>query len=69
MGQLPDVLDVVEEAATLYHFNTPTNNPNNELDEAKMETNATAKEVEENANTNNMNPSSGDEGMQTQTRN
>ena len=23
MGQLPDVLDVVEEVATLYHFNTP----------------------------------------------
>ena len=47
MGQLPDVLDVVEEAVTLYHFNTPTNNPNYEMDEAEMETNATAKEVEE----------------------
>ena len=61
MGQLPDVLDVVEEAAILYHFNTPTNNPNDEMDEAEMETNATAEKVEENTNTNNMNPSSGDE--------
>ena len=49
MGQLLDVLDAVEEAATLYHFNTPTNNLNNEMDKAEMETNATAKEVEENA--------------------
>ena len=67
MVQLLDVLDVVEEAATLYHFNTPTNNPNDEMDEADMEMNATAKEVEENANTNDMNDQSGDEGMQTQT--
>ena len=58
MGQLPDVLDVVEEAVTLYHFNTPTNNPNNEMDKVEMETNATAKEVEENTNMNDMNPSS-----------
>ena len=58
MGQLLDVLDVVEEVATLYHFNTPTNNPNDEMDKAEMETNTTAKEVEENANTNDMNPSS-----------
>ena len=32
-----------------------------------METNTTAIEVEENANTNNMSDQSGDEGMQTQT--
>ena len=50
------------------HFNTPTNNQNDEMDEAEMETNATAEEVEENANTNDMNPST-DEGMQTQTQN
>ena len=48
MGQLPDVLDVVEEVMTLNHFNTPTNNPNNEIDEADMETSLTAEEVEEN---------------------
>ena len=66
-GQLPDVLDVVEEATTLYHFNTPTNNPNDEMDESDMETNATASEVEENANMNDMNDQSGDEGTQTQT--
>ena len=66
-GQLLDVLDVVEEAATLYHFNTPTNNPNDEMDKAEMETNATTKEMEENANTNNMNDQLGDEGMQSQT--
>ena len=65
MGQLPDVLGVVEEVATLYHFNTPTNNPNDEMDDAEMETNIAAEEVEENANTNNMNHQSGDEGMQT----
>ena len=39
MGQLPDVLDAVKEATTLYHFNTPTNNLNDEMDEAEMETN------------------------------
>ena len=58
MGQLPQVLDVVEEATTLYHFNTPTNNLSNEKDKPEMETSATAEEVEENAKTNNMNPSS-----------
>ena len=42
MGQFPDVLDVVEEVATLYHFNTPTNNLNDEMDDAEMETNITA---------------------------
>ena len=59
----------MEEAVTLYHFNTPTNNPNDEMDDAEMETNATAEEVEENTNTSNMNPSLGDKGMQTQTQN
>ena len=54
---------------TLYHFNTPTNNPNDAMDEVEMETNATAKEVEESANMNNTNPSSQDEGMQTETQN
>ena len=58
MGQLLDVLDVMEEVATLYHFNTPTKNPNEEMDEVEMGENATAKEVEENTNTNDMNPSS-----------
>ena len=67
MGQSLDVLDVVEELVTLYHFHTHTNNLNDEMDEAEMETNATAKEVEENANMNYMNDQSGDEGMQTQT--
>ena len=55
MGQLLDVLDVVEEVVTLYHFNTHTNNLNNEMDEAEMEINATAKDMEENANMNYMN--------------
>ena len=32
MGQLPDVLDVVEEVMTLNHFNAPTNNLNDEMD-------------------------------------
>ena len=67
MGQLPDVLDVVEEAMTLYHFNSPTHNLNDEMDKADMETNTTAKEVEENANMDDMNDQLGDEGMQTQT--
>ena len=49
MGQLPGVLNVVEEAVTLFHFNTPTNNLNDEMDKAEMETNTTPKEVEENA--------------------
>ena len=67
MGQLPDVLDVVEEVVTLYHFNTPTNNPNDEMDKADMETNATTKEVDQNANMNDIIDQSGDEGIQTQT--
>ena len=58
---------MVEEATTLCHFNTPTNNPNDEMDEADMETNATAKEVEGNASMNDVNDQLGDEGMQTQT--
>ena len=66
MVQLPDVLDVVEEETTLNHFNTPTNNLNNEMDKVDMETNITAKEAEENTNMNNMNDHWGDEGMETQ---
>ena len=66
-GQLPDVLDVVEEATMFTHFHTPTNNPNDEMDEADMETNTTAKEVDENVNTNDMNDCSGDDGMETKT--
>ena len=57
---------MVEEAATLYHFNTSTNNPNDEMDEVEMETSITAEEVEENTNTNDMNHQSGDE-VQTHT--
>ena len=67
MGLLPDVLDVVEEAATLNLFNTPTDNPNNEMDNADMETNLIAEEVEENANMNEINTQSGDENMETHT--
>ena len=67
LGQLPDVLDVVEDMVILYHFSTPTNNLNDEMDEVEMEINVTAEEVEENANMNDMNDQSGDEGMQTQT--
>ena len=67
MGQLPDVLNVVEEVMTLNHFNTPTNNPNDDMDEADMETNLTAEEVEENTNTNEINDHSGDERMETWT--
>ena len=65
MGQLPDLLDVVEEATTLNHFNTPMNNPNDEMDEVDMETNLTVEEVEENANTNEINDHSGDDRMET----
>ena len=53
----------MEEAATLYHFNTPTNRPNDEMDETVLETIVTAEEVEENANTNDMNHQLGDEEM------
>ena len=67
LGQLPDVLDVVEDMVILYHFSTPTNNLNDEMDEVEMEINVTAEEMEENANMNDMNDQSGDEGMQTQT--
>ena len=63
----PSGPDVVEEATTFNHFTTPTYNPNGEMDKADMETNATAEEVEENTNMNNMNDHLGDEGMETQT--
>ena len=65
MGQLPDVLDVVEEVTALNLFNTPTDNLNNEMDHADMETNLIAEEVEENANMNKINDQSGDENMET----
>ena len=65
MGQLPDVLDVVEELTTLNLFNTCTDNPNDEMDKANMETNLIAEEVEENANMNEINNQSGDEKMET----
>ena len=57
----------MEEAKTLNHFNTPTNNLNDEMDEADMETNVAAEEVEENTNMNNINDHLGDEGTETQT--
>ena len=65
MGQLPDVLGVVEEATTLNLFNTPTDSLNNERDNADMETNLIAEEVEENTNMNEINDQSGDENMET----
>ena len=37
MGQLPDVLDVVEEVTILNIFNTLTGNPNDEMDNADMQ--------------------------------
>ena len=65
MGQLPDVLDVVEEAMTLNLFNTPKDNPNDEMDNADMETHLIAEEVEENASTNEINDHSVDDRMET----
>ena len=65
MGQLPNVLDVVEEVTTFNLFNTPTDNPNDEMDNADMETNLIAEEVEENAIMNEINAQSGDENMET----
>ena len=62
---MPDILDVVEEAITFNLFNTPTDNPNDEMDIAMDETNLTAKEVEENANMNEINTQSGDMGTCT----
>ena len=64
---MPDVLDVVEEATTFNLFNTPTDNLNDEMDAADMETNLIAEEVEENANVNEINAQSGDEKMETHT--
>ena len=65
MGQLPDVLDVVEEVMTFNLFNTPTDNLNDEMDNADLERNLIAEEVEENANMNEINAQSGDENMGT----
>ena len=67
MGQLPDVLDVVEEVMTFDLFNTPTGKPNDEMDNGDMETSLLAEEVEENANMNEINAQSGDENMETHT--
>ena len=67
MGQLPDVLDVVEEATTFNLFNTPTDNPNDEMDNAMDKTNLIAEEVEENANMNELNAQFGDVNMETHT--
>ena len=64
-GQLLDVLDVVEEAMTFNLFNTPTDNPNDEMDNADMEMNLIAEEVEKNAIMNEINTQSGDENMET----
>ena len=44
MGQWLDVLDVVEEATTFNLFNTPTDNLNDEMDNAVDETNLGAEE-------------------------
>ena len=67
MGQLPDVLDVVEEATTFNLFNTRTDNLNNEMDNVMDETNLIAEKVEENANMNEINAQSGDVNMETPT--
>ena len=65
MGQLPDVFDVMEEAMTLNLFNTPTENPNDEMDKADMETNLITEEVDENTIMNEINDQSGDGKMET----
>ena len=67
MGQLPDVLDVVEEVTTFNLINTPTHNPNDEMDNAMDKTYLIAEEVEENANMNMINAQSGDVNMETHT--
>ena len=54
----------MEEATTFHLFNTPTDNLNDEMDNADMETNLIAEEVEENANMNEINAESGDENME-----
>ena len=55
----------MEEVTTFNLFNTPTDNPNDKMDNAMDETNLTAKEVEENANMNEINAQSGDMGTCT----
>ena len=50
---------------TLNLFNTPTDNLNDEMDEADIETNLNAEEVEGNANTNKIDNHSGNERMET----
>ena len=67
MGQFLDILGVVKEVTTFILFNTPTDNLNDEMDNADMETNQIAEEVQENSNMNKINAQSGDENMETQT--
>ena len=67
MGQFLDILGVVKEVTTFILFNTSTDNLNDEMDNADMETNLIAEEVEENSNMNKINAQSGDENMETQT--
>ena len=67
MGQLPDVLDVVKEVTTFNLINTPTHNPNNEMENAMDKTNLIAEEVEENTNMNEINAQSGEVYMETHT--
>ena len=64
MGQLPDVLDVVVKVTTFNLFNTPTDNPNNEMDNAVDKTNLIAEEVEENVNMNEIKAQPGDANME-----
>ena len=67
MGQLPDVLDVVEEGMTLYHFNTPTNNTNDEMDEVGHGNKCNCQRGGGKCQHKQLNDQLGDEGMQTQT--
>ena len=65
MGQLPDVLDAVEEAMTLNLFNTHADNLNDEMDKADMKTTLIAEEVEETTNKNKIKDQSGCGKMET----
>ena len=39
IGQLPDVLDVVEDATQIFHTNASTNDTNDETDDEETQTN------------------------------
>ena len=67
MGQLPGVLDVVEEVTTFNLINTPTHNLNDEMDNEMDKTNLIAEEVEENSNMNEIYAQAGDVNMETHT--